>query len=237
MSQKTRLCRRNSVHCSRAKVPTGLQRHLGRRQEQYALGTKDRRQAVHLVLEGSVNVDCRCRQLRERMRERQRPAAPTTLDDGAIQEICPPWRYHALWGDEEARQDDIYIPCGSGERAQERRTPRKLLRRALQNSRLDHIEPASRMFLRLLGVDLRDDGQRYRGRLHRFLQTVTEVHDRRMARDPREVVWSPGLPLSSRGQGWSQSASHLRLYGRLKHCQQFDPSRAKRTIEEIRRVA
>ncbi len=200
MSQQTHLFRRNSIYYFRAKVPSDLQRYLGKCEEKFSLKTTDHQEAKRLVRQASTDFDRRCECLRAELRTRQGGVTPRVIDDALIQEICALWRHHALASDEYSRQEG-WFSDELDERTEERRATREALRDTLQHSRLERIEPALQTLLHLLGVDVRGDGPQYRSLLYRFLQTAAEVHDQQLARDAGEVVWTPQAPATAVAPG------------------------------------
>lgn len=106
-----------------------------------------------------------------------------------------------------------------------------VLRVALGEGRLEAIEPALAVFLKLLGIDLRGSDSRYRELLYRFLQTVTEVHRQQMGRDAGEVVWTPPPP---NGRHVTQpDRGGLTLDELYEDWHRFDPSRPQRTLDDV----
>jgi len=233
MSRQTHLLKRNSTYYFRAKIPVDLRPILGKCEEKYSLRTKDYAEACRLARQASAAFDRRCQRLRDEIRSRQGAKRSLVLDEALIREICDLWRHDVLSADEYHRREGIFRN-EIDERAEERRQTREALRDILRTGQIDRIEPALKVFLHLLGLDLRGDDKEYRNLLYRFAQTATEVHDQQIARDRGEVVWTPE-PVHSSHLG-QPAAGTLTLEELFEDWKRFDPGRPARTLSDVRRV-
>jgi|GEM_PF-1113214 len=234
MPLQTHLLRRGAVYYFRAKVPVDLQPFLGKREEKYSLKTKDPKEARSRARKASAEFDEKCERLRAQIeaQTQDHPAQPIT--DELIEHLCTLWRNQLLEGDERARLEGDSLE-EQLEQREERENTAGAMKETLGFAQVEAVEPALEVFLMMNGLRVsREEPDRYRLLLYRFLQTLNETQAQQIARDRGEVVRTPSLSLPSVPS--APQGPRVTFKEAFEDWQRANPARDEGSVLEVKRA-
>lgn len=236
MQYQTRQHKRGSTYYFRVKIPVDLRRHYDGRQEiKYSLGTKDHREAARLVRQHSARLDQEFEALRGASQGLVPPAQRKRVvpDPSTISALCDHWRYLTLDGDAWSRCQGLSESEYEDHLAQ-RQATQEALRTLLARGQSEKVYPALKIYLDLLGLDIRPEGEGFRNLAYAFLQTAVQTTADLLRRDAGEVVQTPepvGLPFAATVSG---STTHITLVELLTDWEKAVANRPESTVRAFR---
>lgn len=191
MRYQTRLHKRDSTYYFRAKVPADLRLFFGDKAEiKFSLKTKDRRVAVQLIHQHSVQLDRKFERLRLQVGTSSGGMAPTvftSLADEDIDRLCGLFTNEILENDATDRVNGLLYDDFDAHAEQKAETE-KALRAALAQGQVEPIQSVIDFFCFQHGIRLDVDRESYRRFAYAFLQAATKVTEYQRRRNGGEVI-------------------------------------------------
>jgi integrase len=198
---QTRLARRGAVYYFRAKIPSDLKLHFGRKREiMESLKTSNKREAEQLVRTKSVELDNHFAELRRQQHETPK----TKISEADIARIVAKATATRMKADEEGRilglsDEDFTRHLKWLEDAEANGSA------AVARGRFEGLQMMIDDWLGGHGFDLQKDSEGYRKFAFEFAKAQMRVNQQLRARDRGEPIDTPEMPAETKGGAFKLS--------------------------------